>query len=601
MKLPSLSHLVAQTKETFLRFPLVIVVAFAGTFAMMRVIGFSREYYELHSQLWYNIVMTCSIGIPLTLSLAIFSESKGHSVLMKIVYQSAALVILLLFYFTLSPEMDVYDFIRYFIYLIAFHLLVSFTGYIFSNNTDYRLFWDFNLTIFLRFILSGLYSAVLYGGLAIALLAFDKLFDMHIDGKRYGQLFFFIAGVFNTWFFCSGVPQFRETEDTKYGYPKGLKIFTQYVLLPIIVVYVVILYLYLFKIIFQWKLPMGWVSNLVLGFSGAGIFSLLLIYPIKDEVRWMKIFTRAFFISLIPQILLLFLAITVRTNEYGITERRYYVFVLAIWLTVTTLYFIFTNFRNIKYIPISLFIIAVVTSVGPWSSFSVSMNSQMSRLEEVLKKNSILVDGKIVKAKGDLPDEEFKEIKSIVEFLNERGKLSKIQPWFNENLNDISSANQPERIKRGRNYGKEQGIMELMGLKSVKTEGFSTKKYLSIITKDLNSVSVKGYDNLYIYDVFLTDTSKKVYDSTGIKTEVSFNKINNVLSINRDSSYLNLNINPLIKKLDTETPELNLMTLDTANADFKTRFIIKNISADRNNDSLKVNSMQGYILIKKNE
>ncbi len=597
MKLPSIDLLLRQAKETLFRFPLVLLSALIGTYSMMRVIGFSRDYYMLHSQVWFNIVMTCSLGIPLFLAFALYSEKRGHSTAKKLLLQAVPLLILLVFYFSLSKEDNYTDIGRYFLYLTTFHLFVSFSPFV-TGDKDQIRFWDFNQKIFLRFVLSALYSVVLYAGLAIALLAFDKLFDMNIKGERYGQLFFFIAGVFNTWFFCSGIPAIGGKQESEFKYPKGLKIFAQYVILPIVVVYVVILYMYLFKIIFQWNLPMGWVSYLVLGFSAAGIFSLLLVYPQKDEVRWLRIFSRLFFAALIPQIILLFLAISRRTSEYGMTEKRYYVIVLAIWLAVTTIYYLLTNFRNIKYIPVSLALIAVITSAGPWSSFDLSINSQISRLEEVLIKNSLLVNGKIVKAKEEINKEELSDVKSIIEFLIQRRKLERIQPWFDADLNTVTSEKNQNRVKTRNSYQQQQGIIELMGLDIVNKESFKKKPHIDVRTKNTNEIDVKGYDRFIFYDTYSGDTVKKVFGDSASKTEIYFDRDMNLLSVRRDSDSLRFDFKQPLERLESETPELEEMTLNAVENGINAKFIVKYIYAERKNDSLRINNLQGYLLIK---
>jgi hypothetical protein len=186
---------------------------------------------------------------------------------------------------------------------------------------------------------------VLFTGLAIALSAIDHLFMVDIKTERYMQLWWFLSGVFNTWFFLSGVPRSIDLYDTDIRYPKGLKVFTQYVLISLIVVYVCILYAYMGKIVLEWDWPKGWVGYLVLGFSTTGIFSLLLIHPIKDRVEnlWMAVVWRWFYVVLLPLTVLLLLAILRRTSEYGITERRYFVIVLGFWLAAIALYFLISN------------------------------------------------------------------------------------------------------------------------------------------------------------------------------------------------------------------------------------------------------------------
>ena len=111
------------------------------------------------------------------------------------------------------------------------------------------------------------------------------------------------------------------------NYPKGLKNFTQYVLLPLISLYLVILICYEAKILVTLSLPVGWVSYLVLVFAIFGILSFLLVHPIATQTAnlWMRTFNRWFYFLLIPLLGLLFWAILYRINLYGFTHERYYV------------------------------------------------------------------------------------------------------------------------------------------------------------------------------------------------------------------------------------------------------------------------------------
>ena len=586
MKLPSLSVLINQAKETATRFPLAILASILGSFAMIRILNFIPNEHE--GQYWWNVVMTLSLALPLFISFSLFAESKGIEKAKKYLIQIIPIAFLLIYFFTLSDQTDFYDIGRYVLLLIAFHLLVSFSPFILAKDKTHIDFWNFNQTVFLRFILSGLYTFVLYGGLAIALLSFDKLFEMNIDGKRYGQLLFFIVGIFNTWFFCSGVPK---PEDTKSEvFPKGLKIFTQYVLLPIIVIYVLILYLYLFKIIFSWNLPVGWVSYLVIGFSTAGIFSLLLIYPLVEskEIKWVRIFSRVFFISLIPQIILLYLAIAVRTSDYGITERRYYVFVLAFWLSVTTLYYIITNFKNIKYIPFSLFLIAVLTSVGPWSAFNLSLNSQVNRLEQILNKNSMLVNGKVMPASNEIQKEEIQDVNSIINFLIERNKLEAIQPWFNENLDSLENY---KKISEVVYHSKSEQIMQMMGLKADSFNNIIKKKFVSARTTGANEINIQGFDKFSLFE------SQKKDSLSAIKSYYDFDSNDIIVYNNTDT--IKFPIKYVTDSLHSERPSLQSMTMDNYFKDTHVRVIIAGIDFNREDKGLKVTYLKAYILTKK--
>ena len=117
----------------------------------------------------------------------------------------------------------------------------------------------------------------------------------------------------------------------------------------------------------------------------------MLIYPLTKEIKWIKIFFKIFFISLLPILVLLFLAVFVRVFNYGITENRYYVLILALWISMITLYFVFLKNASIKFIPISLFILGILSISTPFFNlFSLSIYSQKKELIKLLKKNNIL-------------------------------------------------------------------------------------------------------------------------------------------------------------------------------------------------------------------
>ena len=128
---------------------------------------------------------------------------------------------------------------------------MSFSPYIKSKSLNG--FWNYNKILFLRFCSSVLFSAVLYIGITLALLSITLLFDFDIDEDIYAKIWIIIAGLFNTWFFVSGIPEDIEQLDNLQTYPKGLKIFTQYILLPLLFTYLLILYLYGGKIILLWE------------------------------------------------------------------------------------------------------------------------------------------------------------------------------------------------------------------------------------------------------------------------------------------------------------------------------------------------------------
>ncbi len=426
LKLPSLQNLLNGALFTLKRFPLVLFCSLIGAVVSIYLIGidYSNETAKVTS---YHLLLVASLGLTLFLSIALYTETNQKNLNFKISANVIGAAALAVYYFFLPERFEQIEMYRFLLFNIGLHLLVSFSPFI--NQGNINGFWQFNKTFFLRILLSGLYTGVLYVGLALAMLAVDQLFNVKIDGKNYFRLWVILVSLFNTWFFLAGVPKDLHQLNEETSYPKGLKIFTQFVLLPLVTIYLAILYAYLIKIGIKWQLPKGWVSYLVISFSIAGILSLLLIYPIREAEgnNWIKVFSRWFYRALYPLILLLIIAIYKRVSDYGITENRYYILVLAVWLAAIAAYFLLSSVKNIKVIPVSLCLIAFLSSVGPLSSFSVSKRSQMNRLEELLIQNKILVNGTIEKKHAKIPYKDNARISSILQYIDRTHELYILQ------------------------------------------------------------------------------------------------------------------------------------------------------------------------------
>jgi hypothetical protein len=173
-------------------------------------------------------------------------------------------------------------------------------------------------------------------------------------------------------------------------------------------------------------------TRLILAYSTLGILANLLLFPLinKEGNRWISIFSRAYYITLLPLIILLYLAISTRVAEYGITEPRYYGFVLMVWLLLIAIYFVVSKKKNIKAIPYSLAIIAFATVFGPWSASSISINDQKTRTLEMMDSLKIFGNGKL---KSDIivTNDEQESLQSQFEYLDNRGELG----WLIDEVN----------------------------------------------------------------------------------------------------------------------------------------------------------------------
>lgn len=422
-KFPSLQNVLHATQKTILRFPLETITTICGTlFAILLI----EDEYRDSEYLLVKAIMSCSLCLVLFLSISLFFLASKKNTLFRLLTSLTLGSLAIAFVFSFNKDITEVEIQQFLVLNIALHLLVSFAGFL-PRTYNQDEFWEFNKQLFLRILTSGLYSGVLYLGLAIAITAVEKLFNVEIADKIYGYLFFIIIGIFNTIFFLNGVPDSNNAEvPLKLSYPNGLKNFTQYVLMPLISLYLVILICYETKILITLSLPIGWVSYLVLVFAVFGILSFLLIHPIATEKGnlWMRTFNRWFYYLLVPLLGLLFWAISYRIQLYGFTHERYYVLLLSIWLSIVVAYFLIQKQPKIKFIPISLCLVALFSIAGPQSADSISKNSQLSRFETYMQKSE----------KGKLTFEQEQDLSSIVDFLEKNYGIKILLPYTDHKL-----------------------------------------------------------------------------------------------------------------------------------------------------------------------
>lgn len=423
MKLPSLDELIQTTTQTITRFPLVVL---ASAF----LAGITWLFFDEVDWIEPGHLFGPAIGLALFLAIDLYAErQKGTG--LRWGMQAVAFAGLVVYSVVAgsTAERNLAEVYRFGLFVLVAHLLVAISPFIRKGNLD--AFWEFNKTLFLRFLLSLLFSGVLFGGIAVALLAIDQLLldGGAIEPEAYMKLFVAVGTVFNTIFFLAGVPKDLESLEEPRPYPKGLQVFSQNLLLPLVVLYLGILYVYALSVLVKWEWPKGWIGWLVLCFSVLGIFALLLLYPVQKDGKkpWIERFSRWFYLALLPLVVFLFAAIFRRISEYGFTENRYFVVLLACWLTGIAFYFLFRKEKNIKMVPGSLSLVLLFASVGPWSAFSVSAGSQVGRFEELADEYGVMQGGKMVPDDmAKLNDDEKENLRSILYYLGERDRLQDI-------------------------------------------------------------------------------------------------------------------------------------------------------------------------------
>ena len=416
MRLASIGSIGREAKATFLRFPAVLV---SGALAAAVLIHHFND--RDGGERWIQRVMVLALAIPFFFALRLVQEKPpwGRPLSRAAVWGTflGGAALLVLYRHWLRLETGDAAWLRYFQLTLAVDLAVAIAPFLGRGETNG--FWQFNRRLFQRFFLSGIYAAVFFGGLALAILAVDHLFDVKVNSSLYPRLWFFTVFVFLPWHFLAGVPRDLAALEDDREHPKALRIFSQSLLVPLVALYLAILSVYTAKILLTRQWPQGWVGWLVSFASVFGVLTILLLQPGRGdpERRWVDRFARGFYAGILPLLGLLFAALGKRVGQYGVTERRYWLFLLGAWLVGIALFMLFRRGASIKAIPATLALLALATSFGPWGAYRVSLRSQSRRLEALLTRHGLLAGGHLQPSTGVVPRESVKEISAVADYL----------------------------------------------------------------------------------------------------------------------------------------------------------------------------------------
>lgn len=171
-----------------------------------------------------------------------------------------------------------------------------------------------------------------------------------------------------------------------------LEVMLNYIFTPAVVAYAAILYLYLLKILFTWRLPDGGVAYLVFGFTIAA----LLVKALRELLarRTLDWFYDRFSYLSLPFVALFWVGVARRVGEYGLTEMR--VWLLASGAVMSFCVLLFLSRRAGRYLWVVL--AAMVTAamllyIPPLEPTRLAVRSQTQRAERAAGRLGILTAG----------------------------------------------------------------------------------------------------------------------------------------------------------------------------------------------------------------
>lgn len=383
MKKFSFTGLIKKLSEAVIRFPFVIAVLIG------LVTLFFLEINDAAVKLKTSYWIFFSLSIILQLAVTLWFENIKQ-LWLRYIPNVLAIGIMFLYVYLLPEKLLPYQEPQQFILGMLLIFSCFFVAYLKKNQDD--AFWVFSKKTIIQGVISYVFAGILMGGLSLAAFSLERLFGINISEKVYENLSVSCFLIFAPLYFLSNIPGKDDKFNTEFDFNKVLKILGLYILLPVLLLYTIILYVYLIKIVFVWELPEGWVSTLVSVLALAGFLCMLIVYPLsKTEQNKVVAFLSRFFpLILLPLLILMSVGILRRVEDYGFTINRLYVLILNVWFYVISIYLFATKSRHLKWIVITLVLTGLVFSVGPLSVYKINERMMKSELNQLLTEAGVI-------------------------------------------------------------------------------------------------------------------------------------------------------------------------------------------------------------------
>lgn len=306
------------------------------------------------------------------------SDRKG-TLVWKVCYLASALFWIPLYFW--RPELGEAGIVV--IYMISFILLFATGGR--QDNEQYA-------TTILHCLVKGCAAVLVAGVLSLAVLAIIASVDFLFLSRSLAEKWYVYPQLL-VWLLIAPMLccAFVSETPAQWKDRRILTLVVEYVLTPALLIYSVILYAYMLRILIQWKLPDGGVAYLVGGFIGVALVCRLLQALVtKPHFKW---FYRYFPYVAIGPLVLLWIGIARRVGEYGLTEMRVYLVAVSLLLTMFTVLLLWPRNRSFFRMSLALGgLAAILTFIPGIRAHDLGLRDQRARLEKVLP--DLLVDGK---------------------------------------------------------------------------------------------------------------------------------------------------------------------------------------------------------------
>lgn len=539
----------------FKNFPLSALMSVAAFVTMVSLIRFGADMSQDLENTLAKVFITLIVSFFFSLAFYLYTDSKKIKTAVRHYYQIISIVFAFLFYYFFEENLFDSAMAETAVYVIL--TLLGVVAFLFIARYIQKFvlrieaqddFYVETYHLIIKIIMSVIVgiATMLLG--FIALSAIFTLFDINFleDDHWYAYWASFSIIMLAPFFFLTQLKESLEIRNLKLEIShvasnKFYSFLINYIGLPAIIIYFLILYAYTVKVLMNFsEWPQGEVTWMVILFSFFGYLIYFASYAFTEKFKHAYIFRKVLPVAVLLQTPMLFYAIWLRIEQYDLTINRYLVLVFGAWLVFLSVYYIFSRKKNLGTLFYSLLVVVIFMSIGPWSVYIVPEWRQIKRLENNLIQANILQNGQIVplNSYSDIGNELGREIYGGISYLCGFHNCETLENIFVEEIAEIKRKDKEifekqkeesieERINKGqdptnlinnkyremRSWEIVRKLIEYLKIKMYYQDGSEIEReYIEILNEDSRNfvgrtIDVSGYD--YYIPLYISQMKEK--------------------------------------------------------------------------------------------
>ncbi|CAA6818097.1 MAG: Unknown protein [uncultured Sulfurovum sp.] len=335
--------------EIFKRFPLAMLSSFIATILLLILI-------EIGKQAPVDFLLVAN-KLAMVLSLGIFLFPALHLLSKKIWFKLVGIGLLAFYYYYLPFNiLNSNTVIQHMLLVFALSFMFLWAPFMDVKISNQNI-WEWTQKIIQNLLVGLLLSLVIFIMFYVSMYALEELFFVTLATRHYVQFALFLLGIFSTGYFLGKIPKYiMLVQKNKYD-DLGL-VFTKFMLTPALLIYFLLIFAYIIKII----LEQSWLSInidlLAVGYTFVAIGTYMHWTPLWDDAN--QKFRLFIWGSTLMLSITLGVSIYFRILDSSLDEH-YLISLFTLWLGLISLYFLFIKEASYKWLFFSISLLILIS------------------------------------------------------------------------------------------------------------------------------------------------------------------------------------------------------------------------------------------------